>query len=150
MKIYATYKILEDIKPEYAKDGKAGKLQLRWTNVSNDCGQPMPDVFSNTADIFKKVKFGNRYVIEFKQLEGNRILYPTRVRLTNKNLKCGVIRKYEGEYIFINGKYKGKTLKDIDKYELNNYLLWLGKHTNNEATVINILDILKIINNEKF
>ena len=101
MKIYATYKTLEDIKPEFAKGNKAGKLQLRWTNVSNDCGEPIGDVFSNTANIFKNVKFGNRYVIEFKQLEGNRILNPTRVRLTNKNLKCGLIRKYEGEYIFI-------------------------------------------------
>lgn len=150
MRVYATYNGTKDIRPEFAKEGKAGKTQLCWTSVRNDCGLSMRNKFSNPAKTFKGLKVGDRYVIDFKELLDNRITYPTKVRRVNKNLLCKVIRRLDtDDYIFINGKYQGRKVSDIkneDKEQLTSYLVWLGQNTYNEATVINVLNILEMVN----
>jgi hypothetical protein len=152
MRVYATYSGTKDIRPEFAKEGKAGKLQLCWTNVRDECGQPIEDVFSNPADTYHGIKKGGRYVIDFSSRYGNRIKYPKSVKKINKNLHCKLIRKIGDDYIFIKGKFRGKKVSEIiltDKYEFNQYLIWLAENTYNEATIIKVLNILEKINNEK-
>ena len=144
MRIYATYNGTEDIRPEFQIDGVAGKLQLKWKACRNDCGELIGTLYSNAANIYGSLIKGHRYLIEFKKDKGNRLLYPTRVKKVGKNLRCDVIRKYDGSYIFIKGKFKNKKIEEINKQKLSDYLIWLGRNTENEATVINILEILKL------
>ena len=152
MRIYATYSGTKDIRPEFAKEGKSGKLQLCWTDVRDECGEPIENMYSNPADTYFGIKKGNRYVIDFRNSFQNRIKYPTSVKRINKNLHCKLIRKIGDDYIFIKGKFKGRKVSEIvlyNKKELNDYLIWLGENTYNEATIIKVLKILEKINNEK-
>ncbi len=132
----------------------AGDLQLMWSNVRNDAGETVNGEFhSNRAKLFDTITLrkGNRYVIECKKLENQKIIHPVSIINTNKNPKCNLIRKVSDDYTFLTGKFKGKWLSKLTHMELDEmkrYLLWLGSKTNNEATVINVLNILKKINNE--
>ena len=149
-RIYATYNGTKDIRPQFAKEGKAGKLQLCWTGVRSGTGELMKEKYSNPALAFKGIKKGSRYVIDFKEFEGDRLIFPTKVRRVGKNLNCKLIRKLDdNDYIFINGKFAGKKVSEIvlnDKQQLNSYLIWTGENTYNEATIINVLNILEMIN----
>ena len=151
MRIYATYNGTKDIKPEFAKEGKPGKLQLCWVDVRDECGNEIEDLFSNPANTYKGIKKGGRYAIDFRSKDFHRIKYPTNVRKINKNLHCKLIRKLGDDFVFIKGKYKTKKVSELvlkNKVELNQYLIWLAENTYNEATIINVLTILEKINNE--
>lgn len=147
-KIFATYNNLVDIKPQFSTKNIYGKLQLNWINITDELGNKLniTSLTSNPAKIFKKCTMGDRYLIECRDIVNGRILYPSKVIKVNKNLRCSIIRKTGNTYIFIKGKYKGKKITDIDEYELNKYLIYLGKTTYNETTIKNVLDILNIIN----
>jgi len=154
IRLYATFNGLKDLEPKKS-DNFVGDLQMMWSGVRNDAGEDMSGEYhSNRAKIFDTITLrkGNRYVIECKKLEGSKLIHPVSIRNTNKNPRCGVIRKVSDDYTFITGKFKGKWLSKLTLLELDEmkrYLLWLGSKTNNEATVINVLNILKKINNEK-
>lgn len=144
MRIYGTYSELRDILPEFAREGKPGKLQLVWSNLRNDCGETIEgEYLSNPTKGTKKCIFGERYAIDFKKLEGQRMIHPTKIQKTPKNLRCDVVRSYKDDYIFIRGKFRGKKLGEIDKAEVTKYLLYLGKNSYNEMTIINVLNMLK-------
>lgn len=149
MRLYGTYSELRDIQPQYAREGKAGKLQLVWKDLRDDCGDPIAgEYFSNPTKASQKCRFGDRYAIDFKRLEGKRIIHPTRIKQVPKNLRCDLIRSYNGDYVFIRGKYKGKKLSELDKGEITNYLLYLAEKSYNEMTVINVINMLKKLNDE--
>jgi len=154
MRLYATFNGLKDIDPT-KYDAYAGNLQMMWSNVRNDAGQPLKGEFhSNRAKLFENVTLrkGNRYVLECKELKGQKVYFPTSIMNTRKNPTCGMIRKAFDDYTFINGKYKGKWLgkmTHLEKVEIKRYLLYLGSKTNNEATVINVINMLEILKNEQ-
>lgn len=154
MRVYATFDGIKDLEPDKYEE-YSGNLQMIWKNLRNDAGEEMDGEFhSNRAKVFTKhqLRSGNRYVIECGSIVDNKILYPKSISHTFKNPKCGLIRKVSGDYTFIKGKFRGKwisKLSILEKEEMNRYLLWLGKNTNNEATVINVLNILKILSDEK-
>ena len=154
IRIYATFNGLKDLKPD-KNSIFTGNLQMIWEDVVNDLGEPINGTYhSNRAKLFNKITLrrGNRYVIDCKEIKDSKILYPTNIMNTRKNPTCGIIRKAFGDYTFIKGKYKGKWLNKmgrLEKVEIKRYLLYLGKNTNNEATVRNILNMLKILKNEE-
>lgn len=154
IRLYATFNGLKDINPP--KDSIfAGKIQLMWGDIKNDAGQPINGEFHcNKTKLFEKLTLrkGNRYVLECKEIVNKKINHPTSIMNTRKNPTCGIIRKAFDDYTFIKGKFKGKWLSKmtiLEKDELKRYLLYLGKNTNNEATVINILNMLKILDDEQ-
>lgn len=154
IRLYATFNGIKDIKPDETSIF-AGKLQLMWTNVKDDTGQPIiGEYHCNRAKLFDNITLrkGNRYVLECKKINGTKIQHPTKIMNTNKNPICSIIRKAFDDYTFIKGKFKGKWLSKmtiLEKDEVKRYLLYLGKNTNNEATVINILNMLKILDDEQ-
>lgn len=154
IRLYATFNGLKDLEPD-KYDCFAGNLQMMWSNVRNDAGEEMKGEFhSNRAKLFNNITLrkGNRYVIGCKELKGQKIFFPTSIMNTNKNPRCNLIRKVGDDYTFIRGKFKGKWLSKLtilEKDEIKRYLLWLGGSTNNEATVINVLCMLKRIDDEQ-
>jgi len=154
MRLYATFEGVKDIDPT-KYDKFYGNLQLMWSNVKDDTGSPLNGVFHcNRAKLFESLTLrkGNRYVLGCKELKGQKIYFPLSVMNTRKNPTCDIMRKAFGDYTFIKGKFKGKWLKKmshLEKDELKRYLLYLGKNTNNEATVINVLSVLKILDDEQ-
>lgn len=152
IRVYTTYCGTRDTKPQNATPTHGGLIKLIWKDVVDDSGEKIIGTFlSNNTKIFKNLKIGNRYIIECGELGVNHIKAPKSIKWTNKNPKCGLIRKAFGDYTFIKGKYKGRWVKNMSEIELcglHEYLLWLAENTNNEATVINSLCILKKINNE--
>lgn len=154
IRLYATFNGLRDIKPDETSIFD-GKLQMVWTNVRDDTGDDLGgDYFSNRAKIFHNLKLrkGDRFVIDFKELKHHRLLYPIKVRKTKKNPTCGMIRKAFDDYTFIKGKFKGKwvskmTILELD--ELKRYLTqYIAPKTDNEATIRNVLKILEIIDEQ--
>ena len=150
MRIYATFGGSKNVSP----DEDYPHTQMIWDNVRDDSGNMMNNLQSNVTLLFSKsnLRVGNRYVIECENIDGVRMVRPSLIQKTYKNPKCDIIRKINGDYTFIKGKYKNKLLSDlkINEFdEINNYLLWVAETTNNEATTINVLDMLKIIHNEK-
>ncbi len=154
MRLYATFNGIKDIDPT-RYDAFAGNLQLMWSNVKDDAGQPMDGEFHcNRAKLFESITLrkGNRYVLGCKELRGKKIYFPTSIMNTRKNPTCNLIRKAFDDYTFVKGKFKGKWLSKMDrleKDELKRYLLYLGKNTNNEATVGNVLCMLKRLADEE-
>lgn len=154
IRLYVTFDGLKDLEPmKYEKF--AGNLQMVWSNVKDDAGQVMKgNFYSNRAKLFENITLrkGNRYVVECKEVRDKKIYFPTSISNTNKNPRCNLIRKVADDYTFIRGKHKGKWLSKLasfEKDEIKRYLLWLGKNTNNEATVNNVLCMLKIIDDEQ-
>lgn len=149
IKLYATYGGIKDLAKS---NSKFPILQLYWLDIRDDSGKLINNIiYSNKSNILDKMnlKIGNRYIIYCKNLENNKIINPKSIKLTNKNMRCDIIRKAFGDYTFIRGKYKGKWLSKLNKTDLDQvtkYLLWLAKRTDNEATVINTLNMLEIIN----
>lgn len=143
MRIFATFKGVV-----YESNERGGKmLLLNWVDVCNDAGQKLDGNFTSHKTIFSDIlKIGNRYSIECVEVVANKISTIINTKSTSKNRRCDVIRKANGEYHFIKGKYKGKKSSEIDVGQLHNYMLWLAKSSNNESSITNALEILKLIN----
>lgn len=120
-----------------------GTTDLRFNNLTNELGERELGELHHKQNISTKLlnlKFDNRYLIEQNDLGD-----VTKLKLVNKNPKCDIFRRFKDEFHFIGGKYQGKKDKDIDIGQLKKYCIWLGQNTYNEATIKNVLTLLKKI-----
>lgn len=152
MKLYVTFEGIKDLEPDKYEE-YSGNLQMVWNDVRNDAGELLIGRFycSRAALPSLQLRSGNRYVLECNDILGNKILNPKSIKHTYKNPKCGLIRKVGEDYTFIKGKFKDKWLSKLnpnEQGEMSGYLLYLADNTNNEATVINVLEMLKKLNDE--
>lgn len=145
MRIYGTF--------DGFKNFKVGPNKYIWKNVSDEVGKPIKGVYLSEKDLLFakiKMKFGNRYMLEFDSLVGNEIMGAENMVLVNKNPRCDIFRKYKDEFHIIGGKYQGKKDFEIPDGDLIKYCLWLAKNTINEASISNafqVMDKIKIKNN---
>lgn len=146
MKIFATFKGVSYL----SKDDRSKKnTRLNWTNISNDAGYEIEgDLISNKTSFLESthLKIGNRYLLECKNIESNKIIVLTAGKTVYKNKRCDLMRKANGTFHFIKGKFKSMKLEDLHKGELHDYMIWVAKNSKNEATIKNCLEVLEIIN----
>jgi hypothetical protein len=126
------------------KGFKNQPTRLVWGDVKNEMGESICDFDTkkNWATDIVKLKFGNRYKIDFN---GDEIAHVQKI---NKIAKCEIIRRFKDEFHFIGGKYQGKKDSDLNKCDLNKYCIWLAQNTYNEITIKNVLLILKKLHDE--
>lgn len=95
-----------------------------------------------------RLKFGDRYLINYQEIEDGVMINVTQTKKVNKNTKCKVFRRFKDEMHFIGGKHQGKKDSDLDEPVLSDYCVWLARNSYNEATIKNCLHILKKLHNE--
>jgi hypothetical protein len=127
-------------------DGEPSKFI--WEKLVGETGEETKgNYYSQIEGVFgsRKMKFGERYMINYNIQNNREISNIDSFRLVNKNPKCDIFRKFKHEFHILNGKYKGKKDIDIPDEELASYCIWLATYTNNEATIRNCLNILEKI-----
>jgi len=147
MRLFATFNGF--IKKEDFKGNKVGNTQLKWVNVTYEVGDKLgEDLTSNITTVFNGVKLlkGFRYVINCKGVIDGKINYPKKIKKTNKNENCFLMRRIGNDFIFIKGKLKGLKSSEVDNEILTDYLVWTLKKTDNESTIKNGVELLKKIN----
>lgn len=131
------------------KNERMSPNKFKWVNLVNEVGEKVNGGFWSEMDVVfgpMKLKMGGRYRLECDLIENRVINNITRVLVVNKNPRCDIFRRFKDEYHIISGKYEGKKVHEIPYDEMSDYCVWLAKHTINEATIKNTLDILKAIN----
>lgn len=145
MRIFATFKGVTYL---LKNDKSKNNTKLNWVNMSNDAGQDIEgDFVSNKVSFLEKnLKVGNRYLLECKNIDANKINVLTAGKSVYKNKRCDMMRKVNGTFHFIKGKFKSMKIEDIHKGELHDYMIWVAKNSKNEATIKNALEVLEIVN----
>lgn len=123
-----------------------GTRRLVLNNLVNEIGEKVSgEAYIDDTMVIScmKLKFGDRYMIRYGEMENNVLLNICETLKTHKNPRCDIFRCFEGEFNIIGGKYKGKKDSAIERTELISYCLWLAKNSNNEVTIKNTLLLLK-------
>lgn len=146
MRIFATFKGTSYL----SKDERSkANTQLNWTNISNDAGHDISgDLISKKTSFLETInlRVGNRYLLECKDITFNKINSLTAGKVVYKNKRCDIMRKANGTFHFIKGKFKSMKLEEIHHQEAHSYMIWLARNSKNEATIKNCLEVLEIIN----
>jgi len=130
------------------KNNDCGTADLIFTKITNDLGNEVIGLRfykQNIKSRMIKLKFGNRYLLETDDDDGESIILLRKVK---KNPKCDIVRRFKDEFHFIGGKYQGKKDNEINLIELSRYCIWLGYNSYNEVTIRNSLAILNKIHNK--
>lgn len=129
-----------------------GSRKIVLNKLSDDFGDEVSGYvhIDNTMVIsLMELKFGDRYMIKYGDIENFVLKDITQTKKVNKNRRCDVFRRFKDQFHIIGGKYKGKKDNEIDKLELTKYCIWLGQRTYNEMTIKNVLTLLKKLEDEK-
>jgi uncharacterized protein (DUF3820 family) len=143
MVIYGTFCGFENVENEVS--------QFKWEKIADGLGNKVKSIYlSENETIFNRtrLKFGDRFMLVCDEVKSNKLVNISKIKLVNKNPKCGIFRKFRDEFHMIRGKYQGKRDIDIPDDELARYCIWLAENTNNEATISNTLQILEKIKNK--
>lgn len=132
------------------KNERRSPNKFKWVNLVDEMGNEVKGRFwSKIENVFgpMNLKFGQRYRLVCDSVSDKKIISGiTQVTVVNKNPRCDVFRKFKDEYHIISGKYQGQKVHEMSYGDISDYCIWLAKHSSNEATIKNTLDILKNIN----
>lgn len=124
------------------------KVKLVFGELVNEYGEDMGDevyIENQMVIACMKLKFGDRYLIGFKDIVNKGLTDINQTKKIRKVAKCDIFRRFKDELHFVGGKYQGKKDSDLDQRELSRYCIWLARNSYNEVTIKNALQILKQI-----
>jgi hypothetical protein len=127
------------------------KTKLIFGNLVDESGEEISgEVFIDNQMVIAcmKLKFGDRYLIGFKNIVNKTLVDINQTKRVRKATKCDIFRRFKDEIHFVGGKHQGKKDSDLDIHELNQYCIWLVRSSYNEVTIKNALQILKNLHNE--
>ena len=127
------------------------KLKLVFGDLTDEYGEDKSgNVYIENQMVITcmKLKFGDRYLIKFKDIINGGLTNISETRKLRKRRSCDIFRRFKDEIHFIGGKHQGKKDSDLDKHELNQYCIWLVRNSYNEVTIKNALQILKQMHDE--